>query len=163
MVDNCAADKTIVQVNADAFCVDSFSNWLNASPQDGAIVTFTGKVRSLDSDGLSSKTVSLYLEHYQGMTELVLHNIIIQARERWQLNRVIIVHRVGEILSNESIVFVGVSSGHRQDSFAAAEFIMDVLKNKAPFWKKEKTATGENWVAAKKSDQDTLKKWYLSP
>lgn len=151
-------NRTIVRVGTDPFYVNTLNDWLALSPQDGAIVTFTGKVRSLDW-----QTLSLHLEHYQGMTEIVLHNIIKQARERWTLNRVIVVHRVGEVLSNEGIVFVGVSSAHRSDSFAAAEFIMDVLKSEAPFWKKEKTAEGQQWVEAKKTDQDALKKWYLSP
>ncbi|RKS85093.1 molybdopterin synthase subunit MoaE [Orbus hercynius] len=148
-------EQNIVIVSNEFVDISQHYQWLSQSTQDGAIVTFTGKVRSLQND-----VSSLYLEHYQGMTENVLLNIIEQARERWQLNRIIIVHRVGEILANENIVYVGVSSAHRKDSFAAADFIMDVLKNEAPFWKKEKTSTHDNWVEAKKTDKDALKKWY---
>ncbi|QIQ21780.1 molybdopterin synthase catalytic subunit MoaE [Zophobihabitans entericus] len=143
-----------IVVNCEPFDVNELYQWLSSCPQDGAIVTFTGKVRKLESE-----TISLFLEHYAGMTEAVLEKIIQQARARWSLNRVVVIHRIGEIQANESIVFVGVSSAHRTDSFAAAEFIMDVLKTEAPFWKREKTPTGESWVEAKNSDQESLKKW----
>lgn len=148
-------EKSIVIVGVDDIDINNHYQWLSQSAEDGAIVTFTGKVRSLAND-----VSALFLEHYPEMTEGVLYKIIAQARSRWELNRVVIVHRVGEILSNVNIVYVGVSSAHRKDSFAAAEFIMDILKNEAPFWKKEKTANGNNWVEAKKSDKDALKKWY---
>ncbi|WP_392563575.1 molybdopterin synthase catalytic subunit MoaE [Orbus wheelerorum] len=147
--------KSIVIVSENDIKIDKYYQWLSQSPEDGAIVTFTGKVRSL-----SNEVSSLYLEHYQGMTEKVLDKIIDKARTRWQLNRIVVIHRIGEMVANENIVYVGVSSAHRKDSFAAAEFIMDVLKNDAPFWKKEQTSSGNNWVEAKKSDKDALKKWY---
>ncbi|XKM13276.1 molybdopterin synthase catalytic subunit MoaE [Orbaceae bacterium ac157xtp] len=137
------------------FNIDEQNSWLSACNEDGAIVTFLGKVRSINQ-----VVTSLTLEHYAGMTEIVLNRIVEEARKRWSLNRVVVIHRVGEIQANEAIVFVGVSSAHRKEAFAAAEFIMDILKNEAPFWKKEKTVTGENWVDAKKTDKDTLKKWY---
>lgn len=145
---------TKILVSESLLDVDSLNIWLASAPEDGAIVTFTGKVRALESE-----TISLNLEHYQGMTESVLAKIVEQARQRWCLNKVIVFHRIGEIFTNESIVFVGVSSAHRKDSFAAAEFIMDILKTEAPFWKKEKTRSGEQWVDAKYSDQESLKKW----
>jgi len=148
-------NKNIVIVGESEIEIEGHYQWLSQSPEDGAIVSFTGKVRSF-----ANEVSSLYLEHYQGMTENVLYKIIEQARSRWQLNRVVIIHRIGKIISNENIVYVGVSGAHRKDSFAAAEFIMDVLKNEAPFWKKEHTSTGNNWVEAKKSDKDALKKWY---
>lgn len=148
-------DKTIIIVNDKSVNIQEQNTWLSQSAEDGAIVTFTGKVRSLEST-----TISLYLEHYQGMTEKVLNDIIISARKRWNLNRIVVIHRIGEVHTNEHIVFVGVSSAHRKDSFAAAEFIMDILKNKAPFWKKEKTLSGDDWVESKKSDKDALKKWH---
>lgn len=148
-------ENSLIIVNQDNIDIPSHYQWLSQSAEDGAVVTFTGKVRSLNNE-----TLALYLEHYQGMTEMVLSKIIEQARARWRLNRVLIIHRVGEIISNENIVYVGVSSAHRKDSFAAAEFIMDVLKNEAPFWKKEQTINGDNWVEAKKSDKESLKKWY---
>lgn len=147
-------NRTLITVNETTFNTEQLNQWLSNQPEDGAIVTFTGKVRTLESN-----TLSLYLEHYQGMTEKVLEKIVLSARKRWNINRVAVLHRVGEILANEAIVFVGVSSAHRNEAFAAAEFIMDVLKNEAPFWKKEKTEQGDHWVDAKKSDHEALKKW----
>ena len=138
----------IIQVTKQPINVDELIDWLSTSPQDGAIVTFIGKVRMLEQ-----QTTSLYLEHYSGMTEKVLAKIIAQARTKWQINRVAVIHRVSEIYTNEKIVFVGVSSAHRTDSFAATEFIMDLLKSEAPLWKKERTTKGENWVKAKKTDK----------
>jgi molybdopterin synthase catalytic subunit len=144
----------IIQVNPSSIDVNSLITWLYESPQDGAVVTFMGKVRSEEH-----QVISLTLEHYAAMTEKVLFNIIDQARHRWSINRVAIAHRVGKIYTNETIVFVGVSAAHRSDAFAATEFIMDFLKNKAPFWKKEQTPSGENWVEPKPSDIKALKKW----
>ena len=145
----------IIEISQSSIDINSLIKWLNELPQDGAVVTFMGKVRSLEN-----QVICLTLEHYPQMTEKVLSNIIHQARDRWSINRVALVHRVGKINANESIVFVGVSSAHRRDAFAATEFIMDVLKNEAPFWKKEQTTSGENWVEAKQSDVNALKKWY---
>ncbi|WP_141675302.1 molybdopterin synthase catalytic subunit MoaE [Gilliamella apicola] len=144
----------IIKVNEESIDNNQLINWLSALPQDGAIVTFMGKVRCS-----GEQTLSLYLEHYAEMTEKVLANIIANARKRWQLSRVAVIHRIGEINVNEQIVFVGVSSTHRADSFAAAEFIMDILKNEAPLWKKERTINSDKWVEAKKTDIDALKKW----
>lgn len=145
----------LIKIDDELINTNEMINWLSELPQDGAVVTFIGKVRSAEE-----KISGLYLEHYAGMTEKVINNIVVQARQRWQLSRVAVIHRVGEIKTNEKIVFVGVSSAHRSDAFAAAEFIMDILKNEAPFWKKENTINGNNWVEAKKSDVDALKKWY---
>lgn len=144
----------IIQVGDEQIDVIKLNTWLSELSQDGAVVTFIGKVRSVDEQPLS-----LFLEHYSGMTEKVLRQIVNQARERWQLSRVAVIHRVGEISTNEQIVFVGVSSAHRADAFAAVEFIMDVLKTQAPFWKKERTGNGDNWVEPKNSDIQALKKW----
>ncbi|MFQ3209175.1 MAG: molybdopterin synthase catalytic subunit, partial [Colwellia sp.] len=106
---------------------------------------------------------TLTLEHYPGMTEKSLAKIIIQAKERWDIGRVKVIHRIGELSIGDQIVFVGVTSKHRQDAFAANEFIMDYLKVKAPFWKKEKiTDAGQaskNWLAAKNSDTDKAELW----
>ena len=127
---------------------------------DGAIVTFTGRVRN-NNNGNSVTTLTL--EHYPGMTEKSLAKIIIQAKERWNIGRVKVIHRIGELCIGEQIVFVGVTSKHRQDAFAANEFIMDYLKVKAPFWKKEKITdagnTAENWLAAKNSDTNKAELW----
>jgi molybdopterin synthase catalytic subunit len=123
---------------------------------DGAVVTFTGRVRN-KNEGL--QVSGLFLEHYAGMTEKSLEKIIIQAQERWQIGRVSVIHRIGQLAIGEQIVFVGVTSMHRQDAFAAAEFIMDYLKVQAPFWKKELTEQGEKWLDAKQSDNQQAQQW----
>lgn len=122
----------------------------------GAIVTFTGLVRDFDHD---TTIASLFLEHYPGMTEASLEQISVQACTRWKIINSTIIHRVGELHASEQIVFVGVSSQHRQDAFAACEFIMDYLKTQAPFWKKSRDEKGEHWLEAKCSDTAALDKW----
>jgi len=123
---------------------------------DGAVVTFTGRVRN-KNEGLHVS--GLFLEHYAGMTEKSLEKIIFQAQERWQIGRVSVIHRIGQLAIGEQIVFVGVTSMHRQDAFAAAEFIMDFLKVQAPFWKKELTEKGEKWLDAKQTDNQQAQQW----
>lgn len=125
-------------------------------PGTGAIATFTGLVR--DSGDLSDVN-GLYLEHYPGMTEQVIADLIRQARNRWALRRVRVIHRVGRLALSDQIVFVGTSSAHRSDAFAACQFIMDALKTSAPFWKKELTRNGEHWVEQKASDRERTRKW----
>lgn len=115
----------------------------------GAIVTFTGLVREFAGDQ------ALTLEHYPAMTQAVLTTIAQQATTRWALQGATIVHRVGPLNPNEQIVFVGVASSHRQAAFEACHFMIDLLKTRAPFWKKE----GKNWVEAKLSDQKAAKRW----
>ena len=124
--------------------------------QDGAIVTFIGKVRDFN-EGLGVHGLSL--EHYPGMTEKVLSDIEAQAREHWPLNKVTIIHRVGDLTLGEQIVFIGVTSPHRKAAFAACEFLIDFLKTKAPFWKKELTTQGTKWLDAKASDDETSEQW----
>lgn len=123
---------------------------------DGAVVTFTGRVRNhnngMDVSGLT-------LEHYPGMTEKSLAKIIDTAKTRWNIGQVKVIHRIGELNIGEQIVFVGVTSKHRHDAFAANEFIMDFLKVKAPFWKKERTEQGEAWLDAKTTDDAKAQKW----
>jgi molybdopterin synthase catalytic subunit len=104
----------------------------------------------------------LFLEHYPGMTEKALERIADEARERWPLLGVEIVHRVGALAVSEPIVFVGVSSKHRHMAFEACAFIMDVLKTRAPFWKRESTAQGPHWVEARESDQNAALRWSLA-
>jgi len=123
---------------------------------DGAVVTFTGRVRNQNE---GKEVTSLTLEHYPGMTEKSLAKIINTAKERWRIGRVKVIHRVGELFIGEQIVFVGVTSKHRQDAFAANEFIMDYLKVQAPFWKKESTEQGNHWLDAKTSDENKAAKW----
>lgn len=150
------ADMTItVAVQTNDFSVADEYNSLRQLSHCGAVVTFTGLVRELNNNSLNAMT----LEHYPGMTEHALTTIATQARQRWQLGSVRVVHRVGTLKPNEQIVFVGVASAHRAAAFAACEFIMDYLKNRAPFWKKEHTASGDYWVEAKQRDQDALQRW----
>lgn len=126
------------------------------SQSPGAIVTFCGLVRDLSG---TTSIIAMELEHYPGMTEKSLQSIADQARERWQLDQVTVIHRVGKLLPDDQIVFVGVSSAHRGDAFVACEFIMDFLKTQAPFWKKEFTRDGAHWVEAKSSDQQSAERW----
>jgi molybdopterin synthase catalytic subunit len=119
----------------------------------GAVASFVGLVRH---DG---HVKAMTLEHYPGMTEAALADIVAQAKQRWKVRRVRVIHRIGRLLPGERIVFVGVSSGHRGDAFAACEFIMDYLKTRAPFWKKEETPEGTRWVDARESDDHAARRW----
>jgi molybdopterin synthase catalytic subunit len=127
-----------------------------ASAQAGALVSFTGLVRDFSEAG---KVDSIFLEHYPGMSEKALHNIISEAESRWRLLGVRIIHRVGELRPNEQIVLVATASAHRADAFAACEFIMDYLKTSAPFWKREQTDNGANWLDTKASDVQRAERW----
>ncbi len=122
----------------------------------GAVVGFVGYVRDFN-DG--REVAGMFLEHYPGMTEKALHKIVIEARERWPLLKVEVLHRIGALEPGEPIVFVGVASAHRQAAFDACNFIMDYLKTRAPFWKKENTGEGPRWVEGKQSDQDAAGRW----
>lgn len=122
----------------------------------GAAVFFVGRVRGRN-DGRSVSGMTL--EHYPGMTEKSLEQIVAQARERWPVDRVRVIHRVGTLSLGEEIVFVGVTSHHREASFAAAQFIMDYLKTRAPFWKREDTDDGPHWVEAHTKDRTAAKRW----
>ena len=124
----------------------------------GAIATFTGLVR--ESGDLQGVT-GLFLEHYPGMTERVIEDLIEQAAERWDVRKARVLHRVGKLALSDQIVFVGVCSAHRGDAFAACAFIMDALKTSAPFWKKELTTSGEHWVEQKDADLARSQSWEL--
>ena len=115
-----------------------------------------GKVRDLN---LGDEVSSLYLEHYPAMTEKALREIVEQAKARWDIQRVSVIHRVGLVHTGDEIVLVGISSAHRGDAYHSNEFIMDFLKSKAPFWKKEQTNQGERWIEARESDKEALEKW----
>lgn len=123
---------------------------------DGAVVSFVGRMRDLNQ-GETVRTMTL--EHYPGMTEKALDKLEADARQRWALGRVSIIHRVGTLTPADQIVWVGVTSPHRGDAFAACEYIMDTLKTTAPFWKKESTAAGERWVDARAEDQQRSARW----
>ena len=122
----------------------------------GAIASFTGLVRDInDGQGVSTLT----LEHYPAMTQKALGLIVDQARVRWDVIDATVIHRVGELKPTDQIVLVVVASGHRGDAFQACEFIMDYLKTRAPFWKKEATPRGEHWVDARESDDAASLRW----
>lgn len=149
-------DNTRIRVGEAPFNVGEEHQWLAQCDDDGAVVTFTGKVRNHNlGDGVSALT----LEHYSGMTEKTLEAIVIEARTRWPLQRVTVIHRIGALFPGDGIVFVGVTSGHRNQAFDAAQFIMDYLKTRAPFWKRESTASGERWVAMRDSDYVAATRW----
>ncbi|MEN3363018.1 MAG: molybdopterin synthase catalytic subunit [Burkholderiales bacterium] len=125
----------------------------------GAIATFTGTVRDMN-DGAG--VAEMELEHYPGMTEKALEDIVAQAKERWNIFDALVIHRVGPMKPLEQIVLVAVTSAHRGEAFAACEFIMDYLKTQAPFWKKEQTPQGARWVDARSTDDKALEKWGVS-
>ena len=122
----------------------------------GAIASFVGVVRDInDGSGISEMT----LEHYPGMTEKALEAIVVEAKERWNILDALVIHRVGRLLPTDQIVHVAVSSAHRGETFAACEFIMDYLKTRAPFWKREVTPDGARWVDARETDDTAAKRW----
>jgi molybdopterin synthase catalytic subunit len=126
----------------------------------GAVATFVGLVRDVhEGTGVSAMT----LEHYPGMTERALEEIVAEAHQRWKLEAVRVVHRVGRLAPGERIVFVGVASAHRGEAFAACEFVMDYLKTRAPFWKREETPEGARWVDARDSDDSAAERWNEAP
>ena len=132
-------------------------NWLEQENlEDGATVTFCGRVRQ---QNLGSQVTGLSIEHYPGMTEIVIGEIIAHAKLRWRINRVAVIHRIGKLKVGEQIVFVGTTSLHRQDAYAANQYIMDFLKVKAPFWKKETTPQGDTWLTAQQNDNDKAELW----
>jgi molybdopterin synthase catalytic subunit len=126
------------------------------NPKVGAVASFIGVCRDAnDGDAVSKMT----LEHYPGMTEKALEKIVAEAKGRWNVMDVLVVHRVGELKPTDQIVLVVVAGSHRGEAFAACEFIMDYLKTKAPFWKKEQTPEGTRWVEARTSDDEAAQRW----
>lgn len=148
--------ETRIIVGPQPFSMAEEYQWLAGCDEDGAVVTFTGKVRN---HNLGDDVSALTLEHYPGMTEKALAEIVVAARQRWPLQRVTVIHRVGELFPGDEIVMVGVTGAHRSAAFAAAEFIMDYLKTRAPFWKREATPQGERWVESRDSDQQAAGRW----
>ena len=120
----------------------------------GAVVSFTGLVRDV-AGGLSG----MEIEHYPGMTEKALGTIRTEAMQRWDLTDAMVIHRHGKLQAHDMIMMVATASKHRKDAFEAAEFLMDYLKSRAPFWKKEQTDEGTDWVASKTEDEEALKRW----
>ena len=122
----------------------------------GAVASFVGIVRDLND---AAEVRTLTLEHYPGMTEKALSSIVEDAKQRWNIYEALVIHRVGELKPTDQIVLVAVSSAHRGEAFAACHFIMDYLKTRAPFWKKERTPEGERWVEARPGDDDAAARW----
>jgi molybdopterin synthase catalytic subunit len=120
----------------------------------GAIVTFTGIVRDTDA-----RLSAMEIEHYPGMTERAIAAIMDQARRRWHLTEALVIHRHGRLTVGDPIMMVATAAPHRADAFAAAEFLMDYLKSRAPFWKKEIGQDGAVWVAATEADEGALQRW----
>ena len=137
--------------------MDAEISALTANDRDiGAVVTFTGLVREMTDAGAIQ---TMELEHYPGMTEKALSDIVDQAQARWPLQGVRLIHRFGPMEPGEGIVLVITASRHRQAAFEAAEFLMDYLKTKAPFWKKESGAHGATWVDARETDDAATARW----
>lgn len=130
--------------------VSAFTSGLSGA---GAVVTFTGIVRP--DGGLAAMDI----EHYPGMTEKAIATIVGEAVTRWMLVDALVIHRYGSLGPGEAIMMVATAAPHRGEAFAAAEFLMDYLKSRAPFWKKEIGADGSKWVAATEADEDALKRW----
>ncbi|WP_427983633.1 molybdopterin synthase catalytic subunit MoaE [Agarivorans sp.] len=146
----------MIKVQTEDFDVAEQYQLLKQRSSAGAIVFFVGLVRDMN---LGSEVSGLHLEHYPGMTESQLLKIVEQAKQRWPIQDVSLIHRVGDLEVNQQIVFVGVNSPHREASFAACQFIMDYLKTEATFWKKERSAQGDNWLDARQSDVKAKQKW----
>ncbi len=141
---------------ADFDLGEEILNLRRGNPKIGAVASFVGLVRDL-SEGTAVSAMTL--EHYPGMTEKALEEIAAEAKRRWELYDALVIHRVGLLLPADQIVLVAAGSAHRQEAFAACEFIMDYLKTRAPFWKKEETPDGARWVDARESDDEAALRW----
>lgn len=144
-----------VRVQADVFDAGAELNSFAQGRSDvGAVVSFTGIVR--DTVG---NLQEMQIEHYPGMTQSAIEKILDQAMHRWDLADALVIHRYGPLKPGAPIMMVATAAAHRAAAFAAADFLMDYLKSRAPFWKKEVTDTGADWVAARDEDEDALKRW----
>ena len=151
------AGRTDIRVQTDDFDLGAEAAALRrGNPRIGAVASFVGVCRDLNEGDAVSEMV---LEHYPGMTEKALARIADEARCRWDLIDILMIHRVGRILPTEQIVLVIVTSSHRGEAFAACEFLMDYLKTRAPFWKKEQTGEGARWVEARAADDAAADRW----
>lgn len=146
-----------IRVQAEPFDIAAEQEGLwRGSPQTGALVTFVGLMRNMnEGDRVSRMT----LEHYPGMTEKALFSIAEEAAGRWGVQGIRILHRIGELRPQDPIVLVAVTGSHRGEAFRACEFLIDYLKTRAPFWKKEITDGGERWVDARATDDDAADRW----
>jgi molybdopterin synthase catalytic subunit len=147
----------MVKVQTEDFDVGMvLAGMRHGNPSIGAMVSFVGLVRDLNDN---ASVTTLTLEHYPDMTEKSLQAIVDQAKHRWELLDVVVIHRVGTLKPTDQIVLVVVTSAHRQAAFLACEFVMDYLKTQAPFWKKETSPQGAHWVEAKTSDDEAQARW----
>ena len=146
-----------VKIQNEDFDVSEETRFLQQN-NTGAIVNFVGIVRGYDEKN-NRAIDSMKLEHYPGMTESEIEKIIFESYKKWELTGITVIHRVGNLKPSDQIVFVGVSSKHRQNAFDGCNFIMDWLKTKAPFWKVEENNNERNWVSFNESDNQALKKW----
>ncbi len=146
-----------IQIQKEPFDITAIQEQLRSdNPAIGAVVTFIGQMRDMnEGDQVSNMT----LEHYPGMTEKALQVILDEADRRWALMGIRVVHRVGELQPLDPIVIVAVASAHRGEAFQACEFVIDYLKTRAPFWKKERTPEGERWVDARHADAAAEQRW----
>lgn len=146
-----------ISVQSESFDTAAEIEKLRAdNPAIGAIVTFLGLTRDINK---GQPVASMTLEHYPGMTEKALQEILNEAETRWELQGIRVVHRIGELRPQEPIVLVAVASVHRGEAFQACEFVIDYLKTRAPFWKKEQTPEGSRWVDARQSDNQAEQRW----
>jgi molybdopterin synthase catalytic subunit len=146
-----------IRVQSETFDLGAEVDAMRAGRTDiGAIASFVGLARDLNE---GSGVAAMTLEHYPGMTEKALAALVDEANSRWTLLDVSVIHRVGRLLPGDPIVLVAVAGSHRGEAFAACEFIMDFLKTRAPFWKKEETPDGERWVEARASDDAAAERW----
>ncbi|NLQ16314.1 molybdenum cofactor biosynthesis protein MoaE [Marinomonas sp. M1K-6] len=147
----------MILVQEDDFQVDALYKGLLKANETGAVAMFVGLVRQFSD--LPNGACHFELEHYPGMTERNLQTIVDEANARWPLLDVCVVHRVGRLSVDDQIVFVGVSAAHRADAFQACDFIMDYLKSRAAFWKKESQGSESHWVEANTNDEKSLERW----
>jgi molybdopterin synthase catalytic subunit len=146
-----------VRVQAGDFDVGAELAQLGAAQAGvGAVASFVGVVRTAPGN---DDVAAMTLEHYPGMTERAIEAIVAEAGQRWHLLGVTVIHRVGRLLPGECIVLAAVAAAHRGEAFAACEFIMDYLKTRAPFWKKEETPQGSRWVDAREDDETAAARW----
>ncbi|MES9843620.1 MAG: molybdopterin synthase catalytic subunit MoaE [Candidatus Sedimenticola sp. PURPLELP] len=147
----------LIKVQTEPFDIAEVQDGLRAdNPAIGAVVSFVGLMRDMNE---GDQVATMTLEHYPGMTEKELEAIVEEADERWELMGIRVIHRVGDLNPMDPIVIVAVASAHRGEAFQACEFVIDYLKTRAPFWKKEKTPDGERWVDARHSDDDAEARW----
>ena len=149
----------MIKVQKENFSIEAEIKKINNSFENiGAISSFIGTVRN---KSVNENLISMTLEHYPGMTELEIESIVNESCERWSVSAVTVIHRIGKLLPSDQIVFVGVASKHRQESFDACNFVMDWLKTQAPFWKIEDDGNKKKWIEFNSRDNDAVKKWIV--